>query len=103
MKLAQILLIGLMSFVISGCATSRNYEPEINALSSRVDNLQSQVELKNKEIANLSDQIRNLMAQLESANEAKLDAERRLSNALQKQGRKSGSGYDKLATDEYLK
>ncbi len=90
--------------LLTGCATSRNYQPDIDALNAKVDSLQSQLQAKNKEVAALSDQVRSLQGQLESAKRDKMDAEQRLKAATSKP---RASGYDKQSSsssaDKYAK
>ena len=85
----------LLTVLLAGCATSRNYQPDIDSLNAKVDSLQEQLQAKNKEIGALHDQIRSLEEQLEAANRDKMAAERRASSATQA---KKTSGYDKQST-----
>ncbi len=74
-----------IAFVASGCAAGRNnYQSDIDALNSKINGLQSQLENKNREIASLQDQQRSTAAQIDAANRAKADAEARLMQALDK-------------------
>lgn len=82
-------------FLISGCATGRNYQPDIDVMNTKIASLQNQLENKNREIAELQDQNRALMTQLELANRAKQDAEERLYEALDKLAKSSGSSSTK--------
>lgn len=84
----------------AGCATSRNYQPDIDSLNAKVESLQNQVSDKNREIGGLQDQVRALQSQLEASERDKREAERRLDDALL-QARKAktvSTGYDKQAT-----
>ncbi len=100
------ILIGLMVVMfVSGCATTKNYSGEVDALNARVSSLQKQIEAKDREIAALSDQNRSLQGKLEAANKARLEAERRLDKALARlsSSQRSSSGYDKASTGSYVK
>lgn len=67
------LITGLL--FISGCATGRNYQTDIDALNSRVSSLQGELSQKDQEIARLQGQ----MSQQEAAL-AQADAEKRMLN-----------------------
>ena len=93
------LIVVLASFLATGCATSRNYQPDIDSLNAKVESLQSQLTAKTKENNELTDQVRDLQRQLETAEREKHAAAR--SSA-------SSSGYDKQGTsapaaDRYAK
>ena len=95
----------LMALLVAGCATGRNYQPDINSLNSKISNLQGQLDAKNREIAALQDANRAATTQLELANRAKADAESRLYQALDKLARKSGKGDGSKSVSEegYIK
>ena len=78
----------LSLLLLTGCATSRNYQPDIDALNAKVDSLQQQLQAKNREVAALSDENRSLKAQLEAA---------KRSNVVAAPKAKS-SGYDKQSS-----
>ena len=86
--------------LVVGCATGRNVKSD--DLNAKVDNLQNQLNMKNKEIGMLSDEVRSLKGQVDAAHQAKANAESRLDEALNKLGGKGGSGYDK-GSGEYVK
>lgn len=83
--------------LVTGCATGRNVKSE-----DKTENLQNQLNMKNKEIGMLNDEVRSLKGQLDTANQAKASAESRLDEALNKLSGKSASGYDK-GSGEYIK
>lgn len=94
MKKDSIKKIGVfvtLCLLVVGCATARNYQPEMEDLRAKVDNLQKQVQDKSKEIGSLRDQIRSLERDLELADQAKRKAEVRLDAALSKLSRKGVS------------
>ncbi|MBF0253616.1 MAG: hypothetical protein HQL11_00585 [Candidatus Omnitrophica bacterium] len=87
----HIPLLIVMALLTAGCATGRNYQTDLDALNSKVDNLQSQLTAKNRDLAALQDQLRNTQeqlraaqTQLELASRAKAEAESRLYQALDK-------------------
>ncbi len=43
--------------LVSGCATTRNYQPDIDALNSKISALESQLSSKNEEISRLESQL----------------------------------------------
>lgn len=97
------IVVGLAFLVfLSGCATTKNYSAEVDALNARVASLQNQIQAKDREAGGLSDQVRSLQSQLENANKARLDAERRLDQALARLASPK-PGYDKQATGTYIK
>lgn len=83
-------IIVLASLLATGCATSRNYQPELDALNAKVDSLKSELQAKTKENGALSDQVRELQRQLEIAERERQAAQGRSSA--------SKSGYDKQST-----
>ena len=89
----------IVSLFIVGCATSRNYAPEMDSLNVKVANLQKQVQAKNKEIGSLQDQVRSLQQKVDAVEQAKRDAEIRLDAALSKLSRRG----KKNAAGEYIK
>lgn len=113
-----------IALVASGCAAGRNnYQSDVDALSSKVDGLQMQLDSKNREIAALQDQQRlaasqmdaaqrqsasfqeqqrTLAAQLEAANRAKADAEAKLMQAMDKLSA-SGSTGGTTKKSSYIK
>lgn len=100
MRFAAVLVF--VSFLAAGCATSRNYQPDIDALNAKVDALQNQLQAKNREIGALNDQLRSFQAQLDAARRDKSACESRLAD------RSAKSGYDKspapqAASDPYAK
>ena len=92
MRFAAVLVFA--SFLAAGCATSRNYQPDIDALNAKVDALQTQLQAKNKEIGALNDQLRSLQSQLDAARRDKSTCESRLA------GQGAKSGYDKSASPQ---
>ena len=74
----------LATLFLAGCATSRNYTPEVDSLNAKVDSLQSQLQEKNRENGALSDQVRALQGQLEAAQKDQRECERNLDDCLGK-------------------
>ena len=52
-----ILVTMAILVVVSGCATGRNYQSDIDALNSRITALQGQLSAKEEEIARLQSQV----------------------------------------------
>ena len=88
----KFFLVLAIALVASGCAAGHtNYQSDIDALNAKMNNLQSQLEAKNREIAGFQDQQRSLAAQLDAANRAKADSDARLMQALDKLSAKASS------------
>jgi len=86
------------SILVAGCATTRNYQPDIDSLNAKLESLENQLSMKNKEIGGLQDQVRSLQDQLQQASRDKRAVERRLDDALMKKKAAASSGYDKVST-----
>jgi len=71
-KIGSWLFITALLF-ISGCATGRNYQTDIDALNSRVSSLQGELSQKDQEIARLQGQSSQQQAAL-----AQAEADRRM-------------------------
>ena len=54
MNAGMFLLLGVL--LVSGCATSRNYQSDIDSLNSRISALQGQLSAKDEEIARMQNQ-----------------------------------------------
>ena len=53
--------------LVSGCATTRNYQPDIDALNSKISALEGQLSSKNEEISRLQSQLSSTASELEEA------------------------------------
>ena len=53
--------------LVSGCATTRNYQPDIDALNSKISALEGQLSSKNEEISRLQIQLSSTASELEEA------------------------------------
>ncbi len=65
--LVVIVLVGLA--VISGCATTRNYQGDIDSLNARISSLQNEVSAKDQEISKMQGQLgeqQNALSQAET-------------------------------------
>ena len=98
----NLTFFALALFLVSGCATGRNLQPDLDAMNSRISSLQNQLDAKNREIAALQDENRALMTQAELASRSKADTESRLYQALDKLAGKP-SGTSKTAEEGYVK
>ena len=58
-------------FLISGCATGRNYQTDIDALNARVSTLQGQLTAKDEEVGRLQNQLTEQQAALAQAESEK--------------------------------
>lgn len=85
----NIFITLLVAFFLAGCATSRNYQPDIDTLNAKVQNLQDQLQAKNREAGALADQVRALQTQLELIRQEKMECGRRLDEALTKLSRRA--------------
>lgn len=74
--------------LVVGCATARNYQPEMDDLRAKIDNLQQELQDKTKEVGTLQDETRSIKRELEISEQAKRKAEVRLDAALSKLSRK---------------
>ncbi len=55
MRLWAFLAMGIA--LVSGCATTRNYQPDIDSLNSKISTLQGQLSSKDQEISRLQSQL----------------------------------------------
>ncbi len=78
--LASVLLLGLLA--ISGCATGRNYQTDIDALNARISTLQGQLAAKDDEINRLQGQQTQQQAALTQAEADKQMLSEKLDAAL---------------------
>ena len=85
-----IFVAGLL--LISGCATGRNYQTDIDALNSRVSSLQGELSQKDQEIARLQGQVSQQQAAL-----AQAEADKRM------MGDKLDSTREQLAAEKARK
>ena len=69
---------------LSGCATTRNYQPELDSLNSRITTLQGQLSEKDQEIVKLQNQLGDRQTELKQAESEKHDLTDKLSSALSK-------------------
>jgi chromosome segregation ATPase len=121
----KALLVLAIAFTVTGCAAGRtNYQSDVDALSNKVNGLQTQLDAKNREIsalqdqqrayagqvdaaqrqsAGIQDQQRALAAQLDAANRAKADAEARLAQAMDKLSASSSSSSGTVKKSSYIK
>ena len=71
--------------MLIGCATTtRNYQPDIDSLNSRITALQGQLSEKDQEIAKLQNQLGDRQTQLKRAESEKRELSDRLSSAMSK-------------------
>lgn len=79
-KLFPVLLASAL--VVSGCATTRNYQGDIDTLNAKVSSLEGQLSEKEAELARLQNQIRDEEnARVQAENEKRALSER-LEDAL---------------------
>ena len=95
------LLVLLFTLFLAGCATSRNYQPELDSLNAKIESLQNQLQAKNREVGTMADQVRTLQGQLEATRQEKRDGERNLDDCLGKLSKRSSSASS--ASKEYAK
>ena len=76
MRVWVFLVMGIV--LVSGCATTRNYQPDIDSLNSKISTLQGQLSSKDEEISRLQSQLsqteaekRTLSDKLDQLEEAK--------------------------------
>ncbi len=55
MRLWAFLAMGIA--LVSGCATTRNYQPDIDSLNSKISTLEGQLSSKDQEISRLQSQL----------------------------------------------
>ena len=68
-KKSKLCIFGLLGvWVLSGCATGRNYQSDMDALNARVNALQGQVSAKDEELTRL----RSAVSESESSQRAAL-------------------------------
>ncbi len=58
--------------LVSGCATTRNYQPDINSLNSKISTLENQLSAKDEEISRLQSQLSQTETEKRALND-KLD------------------------------
>lgn len=75
-------VVGLL--LISGCATTRNYQPDIDSLNSKITALQAQLSEKDQEIAKLQNRLGDQEAELKQAESEKRGLSEKLSSATAK-------------------
>jgi hypothetical protein len=83
----NVFVVAFLAVLASGCAASRNYQPDIDSLNAKVASLQDQLQAKNRETGALMDQVRALQTQLEVARGEKQNCDRRLDESLGKLSR----------------
>lgn len=80
--------IGLFSAAVlsvlwlTGCATTRNYQPDIDSLNSRITALQGQLSEKDQAIAKLKSQLGDQESQLSRAESEKQALSDKLNSAM---------------------
>ena len=67
---------------LTGCATTKNYQPDIDSLNARITSLQGQLSEKDQEIAKLQNQLGDQGSQLKRADSEKQALSDKLSDAL---------------------
>ncbi len=70
--------------LISGCATTRNYQPDIDALNARITALQGQLSEKDQEIAKLQNRLGDQESQLKRAESEKRELSDKLGETMSK-------------------
>lgn len=84
-KRYSLLAMSLMTFgLLSGCATGRNYQTDIDSLNNRVSGLQSQIASKDDEIVKLRSRLSSQEAALAQSDSEKRNLSDRLDSALSK-------------------
>lgn len=94
-------LVGLL--LISGCATGRNYQSDIDALNARISTLQGQLQAKDEEVGKLQNQQAEQQAALAQAESDKRLLSEKLDSALAQLEAKSRSSKMTQAVDSELK
>ncbi len=94
-------LVGLL--LISGCATGRNYQSDIDALNARISTLQGQLQSKDEEVGKLQNQQAEQQAALAQAESDKRLLSEKLDSALAQLEAKSHSSKVAKAEDSELK
>lgn len=81
--LLPVTVLGIL--LLAGCATtSRNYQPDIDSLNSRITALQGQLSEKDQEIAKLQNQLGDRQTELKRAESDKRELSDKLSSAMSK-------------------
>ena len=75
-----VFLVGSIALV-SGCATGRNYQSDIDALNSKISALEGQLSAKDQEIARLQNQTTQQQAALSQAEAEKRTLSEKLHQA----------------------
>ena len=81
-KIKFLGLFAVVLFILSGCATGRNYQSDIDSLNSRVSALQGQLSAKDQEIAGLQSQLNSQQSVLAQAEADKRVLSEKLDSAL---------------------
>ena len=77
-----VLFLLAVSVMVSGCATTRNYQGDIDALNAKVATLEGQLSEKEAELARLQNQIRDEESARQQAENEKRALSEKLENAL---------------------
>ena len=80
-------LLGVL--VISGCATGRSSQTDIDSLNAKISALQGQLSSKDEEIARLQSQMGGQQAALSAAEEEKRQLSEKLQNTMAQASRKA--------------
>ena len=84
-KISLLSMTALGVLLLTGCATTtRNYQPDIDSLNSRITALQGQLSEKDHEIAKLQNQLGDQETQLKRAESEKRELSDKLSSAMSK-------------------
>ena len=75
-----IVAVGVL-FLITGCATTKNYQPDIDSLNSRITALQAQLSEKDQQIVKLKNQLGSQQSELKQAESEKRELMDKLSAA----------------------
>jgi uncharacterized protein involved in exopolysaccharide biosynthesis len=78
----MVMLAGVL--LVAGCATGKNYQGDIDSLNARVSSLQSELSVKDQEIARLQSQAGDQQSALAQAEAQKRLLDEKLNDALAK-------------------
>ncbi len=96
-----ILTAAIASILLTGCATtSRNYQPDIDALNARISTLQGQLSSKEEELSRMQNQLRDQDTRLGQAEAEKRILSEKLDSAMAELQAKSRSSSPKRRHEE---
>ena len=100
-QLLSAIVISLL--LVTGCATGRNYQGDIDTLNARISTLQGELQAKDQEIAKLQNQQTEQQTALAQAESEKRLLSEKLDSALSQLEAKSHSKKNAQLVDSDLK